>query len=84
MCNFTVLVESVLKCKVIAPKLEAMSQQKTHVVFLKVDVDDSEDVAQEYKITCMPTFVFFKDGKKVDSFSGANEEKIKEFIEKYE
>lgn len=71
-------------CKMIAPKLEAMSLVKTNVVFLKVDVDEVEEVAQEYQITCMPTFLFFKDGKKIDSFSGANENKIKEFIEKHE
>ncbi len=35
------------------------------VVFLKVDVDEAEDVAQEYNITAMPTFVFIKDSKKV-------------------
>ncbi|KAK4297141.1 hypothetical protein Pmani_030414 [Petrolisthes manimaculis] len=71
-------------CKIIAPKLEAMSKVKTNVVFLKVDVDENEEVAQEYQITCMPTFLFFKNGKKVDSFSGASEDKIKEYIEKYE
>lgn len=32
---------------------------------LKVDVDEAEDVAQEYNITAMPTFVFIKEGKKV-------------------
>lgn len=42
-----------------------MSKEKTNVVFLKVDVDENEEVAQEYQITCMPTFVFIKDGKKV-------------------
>ena len=36
-----------------------------NVVFLKVDVDEAEDVAAEYNISAMPTFVFLKDGKKV-------------------
>ena len=36
-----------------------------NVVFLKVDVDEAEDVAGEYNISAMPTFVFIKDGKKV-------------------
>ena len=35
------------------------------VVFLKVDVDENEDAAQEYNITAMPTFIFVKGGKKV-------------------
>ncbi|XP_045625208.1 thioredoxin-2 [Procambarus clarkii] len=69
-------------CKMIAPKLEAMSQEMDDVVFLKVDVDECEDVAMEHQVSCMPTFVFFKEGKKVESFSGANEEKIRDAIER--
>eukprot|EP00397_Hematodinium_sp_SG-2012_P066320 GEMP01098998.1.p2 GENE.GEMP01098998.1~~GEMP01098998.1.p2 ORF type:complete len:106 (+),score=12.45 GEMP01098998.1:47-364(+) len=70
-------------CKVIAPKLEAMNEEMTDVVFLKVDVDDCEEVAMEYQISCMPTFVFIKSGEKVDSFSGASEERIREYLTKY-
>ena len=38
-----------------------------NVVFLKVDVDEAEAVAAEYNISAMPTFIFIKDGKKVQS-----------------
>ena len=31
----------------------------------QVDVDDCDDVAAEYNITAMPTFVFIKKGEKV-------------------
>lgn len=69
-------------CKVIAPRLEALSKDLTDVVFLKVDVDNCEDVAMEYKISCMPTFLFFKDGKKIEEFSGANYDKLVETMNK--
>ena len=42
-----------------------MAGKMDNVVFLKVDVDEAEDVAGEYNISAMPTFVFIKDGKKV-------------------
>merc|ERR1712223_1496403 len=45
-------------CKMIAPKIEQMAGEMVNVVFLKVDVDEAEDVAQEYNISAMPTFVF--------------------------
>ena len=35
------------------------------VVFLKVDVDENEDAAQEYSISAMPTFIFVKKEAKV-------------------
>ena len=52
-------------CKMISPKIEAMAGEMSNVVFLKVDVDEAEDVAQEYNISAMPTFVFLKNGQKV-------------------
>merc|ERR1712126_228346 len=67
-------------CKMIAPKLEAMDSEMEDVVFLKVDVDENDDLAREHEISAMPTFIFFKNGEKVERFSGANEAKIKETI----
>ena len=31
----------------------------------------------------MPTFVFFKNGKEIDRFSGADEAKLEQLIERY-
>ena len=73
-------------CVRIAPKLEEMSQSdqfKESVVFLKVDVDAASEISEKYKIQAMPTFILFKDGKKVDEMMGANEVKLKAFINKY-
>ena len=42
-----------------------MAGEMSNVVFLKVDVDEAEDVAQEYNISAMPTFIFLKNGQKV-------------------
>merc|ERR1712181_107797 len=64
-------------CKMVAPHLEEMSKTMEEVVFLKVDVDDCEDIAAEYKITAMPTFLFMKSKVKVADLMGANVEKLK-------
>ncbi|KAG5260840.1 hypothetical protein AALO_G00297180 [Alosa alosa] len=67
-------------CQSIAPFFQSLSQKYTDVVFLKVDVDDTPDLAQECEIKCMPTFHFYKNGKKVDEFSGSNREKLEEKV----
>ncbi|XP_076829341.1 thioredoxin-like [Brachyhypopomus gauderio] len=70
-------------CRMIAPFFEELSEHpanKDVVVFLKVDVDDVTDVATECGIKSMPTFQFYKAGKKIDEFSGANKDKLKETI----
>ena len=43
-------------------------------------MDDVEDVAAEYKITAMPTFIFFKSKAKIADMTGANVEKLKEIV----
>merc|ERR1712200_8620 len=67
-------------CKMIAPKIEAMSKEFTNVVFIKLDVDEVEEAAAEYNISCMPTFLFLKNENKVAEFSGANEASIRQLV----
>merc|ERR1712228_329689 len=67
-------------CKMIAPHLEEMSKTMNDVVFLKVDVDDCEDIAAKYNITAMPTFIFLKNKEKAADLTGANLDKLKEMV----
>ncbi|XP_055060968.1 thioredoxin-like [Misgurnus anguillicaudatus] len=69
-------------CQSIAPFFKGLSENpaNANVVFLKVDVDDAQDVAQSCEIKCMPTFHFYKNGKKVDDFSGSNQAKLEEMV----
>lgn len=59
-------------CKVIAPQLEKMSEEFKDVDFYKLDVDENAAVAGELAVRAMPTFMFFKDGQKLDEVIGAN------------
>ncbi|XP_016316240.1 thioredoxin-like [Sinocyclocheilus anshuiensis] len=69
-------------CQRIAPFYKALSEKEENknVVFLKVDVDDAQDVASFCEIKCMPTFQFYKHGKKIDEFSGSNQSNLEEKI----
>ena len=59
-------------CKAIAPQIETLAKQKPNVAFVKVDVDEAQDVAAEYRIRAMPTFMLFKGGNRVEMFEGAD------------
>ncbi|KAM4698711.1 thioredoxin-like, partial [Rhinophrynus dorsalis] len=59
-------------CKTIAPFFIGLSDKYSDVVFIKVDVDDAQDVASHCDVKCMPTFQFYKNGEKIHEFSGAN------------
>lgn len=70
-------------CKMIAPYIEDLSQKLTGLVNVyKVDVDAEFQIAQQYQITAMPTFVFFKDGQEVHRTRGANMQEIVETLQK--
>uniref|UniRef100_A0A1A8K9Z9 Thioredoxin n=1 Tax=Nothobranchius kuhntae TaxID=321403 RepID=A0A1A8K9Z9_NOTKU len=63
-------------CKMIGPHVDKMAEQYKDVIFVKVDVDEAEDVSSSCGISCMPTFHFYKNGKKVHEFSGANKDTL--------
>ncbi|KAF8732075.1 hypothetical protein HU200_016031 [Digitaria exilis] len=48
-----------------------------HVVFLKVDIDELRDVAEEYNVQGMPTFHFVKGGEKIDIVVGAKKDELR-------
>ena len=64
------------------PKFEALAAKTPSVKFIKVDVDQGEDIAAKYKISSIPAFYLFKNGQQVENFVGANEAKLNEFVAK--
>ncbi|XP_074850141.1 thioredoxin-like [Carettochelys insculpta] len=69
-------------CRIIKPFFHDLCEKFPDVVFLEVDVDDAQDIASHLQIQCMPTFHFYKQGKKVHEFSGANKDKLEESVSK--
>ena len=58
-------------CKILAPMMEAQAGLFIgKIKFLKVNVDESPDLAKTYEIQAIPTVLFFKEGKVVDRVVG--------------
>lgn len=68
-------------CKVVAPKFEEMSKVYPNITFLKVDVDESAELAEKYDIRAMPTFVFLRDGQTIHKIEGADIKGIGQALE---
>jgi thioredoxin 1 len=59
-------------CKAIAPALEELATQyKGQVKIAKVDVDENQQIAQQFGIRSIPTLLLFKGGKVVEQLVGA-------------
>ena len=63
-------------CRFIAPILVEIAKRMPNVIFLKVDVDELKDVAEEFGVEAMPTFMFFREGRKVHTFVGAKKDEL--------
>ncbi|XP_057770605.1 thioredoxin H2 [Salvia miltiorrhiza] len=70
-------------CKFMAPAFDAMSAKYTDVDFVKVDVDELADVAREFAVQAMPSFVLLKQGKEVDRVVGAKKDELEKKICKH-
>lgn len=58
-------------CKMLAPVFEqAGEEMKNDATFLKVDIDQSLEIAQQFRISTVPTMMIFKAGKPVETLVG--------------
>ena len=57
-------------CKMLSPVIDELSGELENVNFVKVDIDQSMDLAQKFKIVSVPTLKLFKNGEEVDTLMG--------------
>jgi len=68
-------------CRVVAPVLDALSQEMKEVKFCKVNVDEQPELSEKFEVSSIPTIVLFKDGKIIANRVGAaTKETLKEWI----
>ncbi len=58
-------------CKATSPIIDELSNEMKNIKFVKVNVDENPDLASQYSIFSIPTFVMFKNGQTVSQFVGA-------------
>ena len=67
-------------CKMLMPILEELDEKRN---IIKVNVDEHEDLAREYRVMSIPTLIFFKDGEKKEELVGfRSKEELIPYIEK--
>lgn len=70
-------------CKMLGPVLEEVSKDYNDINFVKVNVDDNEDLAAEFGIMSIPCVFMMKNGEVVNKFLGSLGEKaVREHLDK--
>ena len=59
-----------MPCVMLGPVLEDIAQEMKEVKFVKVNVDDNQELAGKYSVSSIPCLVIFKDGEEVDRIVG--------------
>ena len=57
-------------CKMISPILDKISEEYKDTIFVKINVDDAEEITTEYQIMSIPTILVFENGKLKDKVVG--------------
>ncbi len=59
-------------CRMLSPILDEVEEEMAdQISVVKVNVDDADEIAAQFRIMSIPTLLFFKDGQLVDKTVGA-------------
>ncbi|XAR53238.1 Monodehydroascorbate reductase (NADH) [Bertholletia excelsa] len=70
-------------CRTMEPAINEFAAKYTDVQFIKIDVDQLMDVANEFGVQSMPTFLLIKKGRVLDKITGARKEELQKKIERH-
>lgn len=84
-CEQTVFVDFFatwcMPCKMMAGVIDKMAEEYTNVKFVKIDVDQNQQLSAKYNVMSIPTMMVFKKGMPTKTFIGVTDkdEIAKEF-----
>ncbi len=69
-------------CRMLAPTLEQIAEEREDIKVCKVDVDEQRELAIQFGIQSIPTLLIFENGKETDRSIGVvSKEKILKMID---
>ena len=57
-------------CRMVAPILHEIAEERPDVIVAKINVDDEEELAMEFGVYSIPTLVVMKNGEVIKQASG--------------
>ena len=57
-------------CKMLSPIIDEIAEENSDIKVVKVNVDDSQDLAMKYQVMSIPTLVVIKNGEEVNRSVG--------------
>ena len=57
-------------CKMLSPIIDEVAEENDDIKVVKVNVDDSQDLAMKYQVMSIPTLVVIKNGSEINRSVG--------------
>ena len=57
-------------CKMLSPIVDQLADEHPEIKVCKLDVDQSQDLAQQYQVMSIPTLILFKNGQAANKVVG--------------
>ena len=57
-------------CKMLSPIIDEVAEENDDIKVVKVNVDDSQDLAMKYQVMTIPTLVVIKNGSEINRSVG--------------
>lgn len=57
-------------CKMLKPMVEELAEERTDVKFVSINIDDEDELADDYDVSSIPCLVVFKGGQEVNRSVG--------------
>jgi thioredoxin 1 len=58
-------------CRLVAPALEEIANQRDDLQIVKLNVDDNQQTAAQYQVLAIPTMILFRNGAEAKRIQGA-------------
>ena len=58
-------------CRAVVPIIDEIARERDDIKVVKINVDEEQELAREYRVMSIPTLMVMRDGKVVKKSSGA-------------
>jgi thioredoxin 1 len=70
-------------CKIIGPTMEQISEERSDIKVVKINVDEEGELAQSFNVMSIPTIVVMKEGKVTNGTMGVqSKDRLLKLLEK--
>ncbi|HNX36765.1 MAG TPA: thioredoxin [Candidatus Cloacimonadota bacterium] len=63
-------------CQALAPVLDKIANDNQDITFLRINVDNNQDLSDKYNILSIPTLILINDGRVIETSIGVISENV--------